>query len=216
LPEGTLCYDGNACTTRDECSPIGCQGRLRSCSDNNLCTLDSCNPVSGCGHTTLADDTPCGDACSSGGHCNRGDCVGQTVLDCDDGDSFTYDGCDPASGCVHTPVGSIQPGGCTVVADCIAQGLTPPLCVEGTFVCVEGLCEYECNVEVLDHDYDGIPDAADPCPLAMGPDVDGDGVCANVDNCPDENNGDQADTDGDGLGDVCDQDGYIRVKVTPK
>jgi hypothetical protein len=38
-----------------------------------------------------------------------------------------------------------------------------------------------------------------PCP-----DVDGDGVCEPVDNCPDDPNADQTDTDGDGIGDACD------------
>ena len=36
------------------------------------------------------------------------------------------------------------------------------------------------------------------------PDIDGDGVCDDVDNCPNVYNPDQKDTDGDGHGDVCD------------
>lgn len=35
-------------------------------------------------------------------------------------------------------------------------------------------------------------------------DNDGDGVCNDDDNCPDDSNADQQDTDGDGLGDACD------------
>ena len=38
----------------------------------------------------------------------------------------------------------------------------------------------------------------------MGGDVDGDGVCGDVDNCPEDANPDQTDTDGDGEGDACD------------
>ncbi|MBR9758172.1 MAG: T9SS type A sorting domain-containing protein, partial [Algicola sp.] len=35
-------------------------------------------------------------------------------------------------------------------------------------------------------------------------DSDGDGVCGDVDNCPDTSNADQADADSDGMGDACD------------
>ena len=37
-------------------------------------------------------------------------------------------------------------------------------------------------------------------------DLDGDGICIDVDNCPDLSNGNQLDTDGDGVGDACDAD----------
>jgi hypothetical protein len=51
---------------------------------------------------------------------------------------------------------------------------------------------------------DGIGDACDPCPNDSTNDADGDGVCGDVDNCPDVANADQADGDGDGAGDACD------------
>ena len=44
----------------------------------------------------------------------------------------------------------------------------------------------------------------DICPLDANNDIDSDTFCADVDNCPDDSNADQADLDGDGIGDVCD------------
>ena len=57
-----------------------------------------------------------------------------------------------------------------------------------------------------DDDADGTPDGTDTCPLSKPNDVDGDGICGNVDNCPTNSNATQTDTDNDGLGDVCDPD----------
>jgi len=83
----------------------------------------------------------------------------------------------------------------------------------------------------LDADGDGIPDGCDDCePSQVGqacddgndctindtfdsdcncigtdlPDTDGDGVCDAEDNCPDDFNPNQADSDNDGIGNVCD------------
>jgi hypothetical protein len=62
-----------------------------------------------------------------------------------------------------------------------------------------------------DRDHDGILDSSDACPDAPGPegmqgcpDSDGDGVADAGDNCHLVANADQADTDGDRIGDACD------------
>jgi cytosine/adenosine deaminase-related metal-dependent hydrolase len=63
-----------------------------------------------------------------------------------------------------------------------------------------------------DADQDGIGDVCDVCPLddedacagLEGNDLDADGVPNGEDNCPLQPNGDQADADDDGKGDVCD------------
>ncbi|MCB9613058.1 MAG: thrombospondin type 3 repeat-containing protein [Sandaracinus sp.] len=54
---------------------------------------------------------------------------------------------------------------------------------------------------------DGRGDACDPCAFDPDDDVDGDGLCADVDNCPEVANPDQADANGDGRGDACKKKG---------
>jgi hypothetical protein len=44
------------------------------------------------------------------------------------------------------------------------------------------------------------------CPNDPANDVDGDGICGNVDNCPNVANANQSDVDGDGIGDACEPD----------
>jgi hypothetical protein len=62
-----------------------------------------------------------------------------------------------------------------------------------------------------DTDHDGVVNAADECPTQFGlavlggcPDADGDGLRDGKDNCAATANADQADDDGDGLGNACD------------
>ena len=61
----------------------------------------------------------------------------------------------------------------------------------------------ECDT---DDDGDGVKDGIDACPTdpTETTDTDADGICDNTDNCVDLENEDQADDDGDGVGDLCD------------
>jgi hypothetical protein len=56
----------------------------------------------------------------------------------------------------------------------------------------------------INSDGDGLGDVCDTCPLDANNDIDGDGVCGNVDNCPTVAHLNQQDADGDELGDACD------------
>ncbi|MDH3626313.1 MAG: choice-of-anchor B family protein [Acidobacteriota bacterium] len=66
----------------------------------------------------------------------------------------------------------------------------------------------ECRSRVVtggsDLDADGQLDGCDPCALDPGNDIDGDGICGDVDNAPYAANAGQTDGDGDGVGDVAD------------
>ena len=74
------------------------------------------------------------------------------------------------------------------------------------FINLGGTAQSTCAT-VGDDDGDGICNDIDPCPDVFNPnpvDSDGDGVYDACDNCKDMSNADQIDLDNDGIGDVCD------------
>ncbi len=123
---GTSCDDGDACTAGDGCAlglgGIGCYGtQAVSCDDANPCTIDSCDPVKGCGSVPdLVQSFPCydGEVGTSGvGLCvggtasckadgTLGACVGQVVPKTEVCDNQKDDDCDGQSdeGCSQGPV----------------------------------------------------------------------------------------------------------------
>jgi hypothetical protein len=120
--------------------------------------------------------------CTSDGECDDGDpcttdtCVVGNCTHDDDADDDGISDCDDT--CPNTPMGEAVNGqGCSC-------------------------SQLSCN--------DGDPCTADSCDSGVcvhtAIDLDGDGICDQSDNCPSEANSDQADTDGDGGGNVCDDD----------
>jgi hypothetical protein len=114
VPDGTQCPDGNVCNGNETCQTGVCRaGIALNCNDLNPCTLDTCNAVSGCQHTALADGTGCPDAnvCNGAEVCQSGLCAPGTPLNCDDGNQCTTDTCDTLAGCLHTPLANGTPCG---------------------------------------------------------------------------------------------------------
>jgi hypothetical protein len=102
VPNQVDCDDGNLCTLLDHCSEGVCKpGLALQCNDDNVCTDNSCAPLTGC--VTTLNQAPCddGDLCTTGDHCNLGECISGGFFPCDDGNACTDDSCNPTAGCIH-------------------------------------------------------------------------------------------------------------------
>ena len=129
-PDDASCDDNNVCTGSETCDPVnGCQaGTPLDCDDGELCTTDSCVPLTGCANDAV--QCPAGEQCDSadgickpvpectvdadcdnGFFCDgaetcdaAGICQPGTPVDCDDGVGCTVDTCDETiDACVNTP-----------------------------------------------------------------------------------------------------------------
>jgi hypothetical protein len=147
---GQSCADANLCDGQEFCNSAGMcvAGIPLTCDDGNLCTIDSCDPATGCVATPNV-----GASCSDGNLCNGnetcnaiGACTAGTPLSCNDGQSCTNDSCDPSLGCAHTPTpGSSCSDGnpCNGFETCTAGGTCgtpPPLDCNDNIACTVDLC----------------------------------------------------------------------------
>jgi len=92
INEGAECDDEDVCTTGEACTSGQCTGgALVDCDDADPCTLDTCDPTDGCGHSPAP------------------------ALPCDDGDVCTEDTCtEDGSECLYEQI----PGCCDTDEDC--------------------------------------------------------------------------------------------------
>ena len=155
------CDDGNACSTGDQCRNGQCVPTgLATCSDQNACTADSCDPEEGCIQEKLTG-TYCndGDACTQMDTCQDGLCLGEAI-DIDDGNPCTVDSCDPYFGVEHTPIsGALCDDGnaCTPEDRCdagICRGLGELDCNDDN-PCTRDLCSPETGCYTTNRD--GVP-----------------------------------------------------------
>jgi hypothetical protein len=114
--------DGNACTL-EECSYWGgCKvNGIKTCSDGNPCTDDSCNV--GTGQCEFAANTVAcsdGELCTLGDFCSGKKCNSGKLNECEDGDICTADSCVAGTGCKHEVVTTCEDGNlCTVDDLCV-------------------------------------------------------------------------------------------------
>ena len=109
----TNCNDNNVCTT-DSCNNItGCTFTPITCNDNNACTADSCTDnLGGCQYTKIE--------CFSASKCELFECAPATGIcqqsgftDCNDNNTCTIDLCMAVLGCVYQPLVCNDNNACT-------------------------------------------------------------------------------------------------------
>ncbi len=161
LADNAGCDDGSACTLGDLCLGGQClSGKAKECSDDNDCTVDLCDTVTGtCAHKAQ-DGAPCfdGNACTGSDLCAGDTCKG-TVKDCDDKNPCTDDSCDPqmdggkGAGCGH--LATSKP--CTDANACTNNDLC-----DGKGACVGS------SIDIGSVCNDNSPCTADLCDAAQG------------------------------------------------
>ena len=134
---GKPCDDGNACTKGENCVLGVCAATLLDkCSDGNPCTLDVCDPSSGCLHTSLANGASCddGDVCNGVDACDGGACVTGQKLTCVDANPCTIDACDKQKGCKFSAtLGDCNDGNACTTKDTCGSGS----CIGQPLVCTD-------------------------------------------------------------------------------
>ncbi len=143
-----LCSDGDACTIDDLCKDGLCEpGEPADCDDDNVCTDDSCDPMTGCVHAPNMADCDDANSCTLGDHCAGGACVPAEVIECDDADPCTDDVCDLQAGCQH-PFNTApcdDGDACTTGELCAAGtcgGGAAVVCDDGN-ICTDDACDSE-------------------------------------------------------------------------
>lgn len=108
------CDDGNKCTMKDLCTDGKCGGLKVTCDDNNSCTNDVCDTLTGCKYVPLKGGTQCDDgvSCTLNDQCDLGKCTGtNTCVLCEsDLKCAQYDDGNPCNGvsrCSQSKLGKV-------------------------------------------------------------------------------------------------------------
>ncbi len=153
-----ICDDGDPCTL-NFCDPqTGCSYEDKNCDDNNLCTTDFC--VNGiCIHQNITCDD--GDPCTVGKCEPDGNCV-YVPITCDDGEICTDDSCIDGD-CIFTPIACDDGDPCTFgICDPVDGCIYLPVECDDNDPCTIDFC----NNGVCEHEPDPaccVCDDGDPC-----------------------------------------------------
>jgi hypothetical protein len=229
--QDAICDDDDVCNGVEYCATGlngGCKPKnALNCNDGLACTADSCDPIKGCANTPV--DTSCADAvaCTVDLCDPIQGCINKaTNLLCDDLIPCTLDTCHATQGCKYT----LGTNSCLIDGVCFAGGesddsgcleCNPTMdsaewtvvnggpCDDGSDLTAQDLCVGGLCLGLPDQDLDGVPSAGfDHSCLA--------GEISNcTDNCPAVPNRSQTDSDGNGVGDVCDNLGRDLVLYEP-
>ena len=144
-----LCDDGIDCTVNDRCAEGACESGIPQavmCEDGNVCTDETCDPITGCESTNNTAACEDGIACTEGDQCSEGTCLGglPNANRCDDANVCTDEVCAAGIGCRYTDNSDPCDSGlaCTVADICVDGA-----CAGGTDLCPAGrFCSPETGV----------------------------------------------------------------------
>jgi len=128
---GHPCQTGDVCLTGQTCDGAGnCDAGVPACDDRNVCTSDSCDPLTGvCEHSLINGPCDDGNDCTVGEYCLSGVCGGGVPIpgccnfdvDCDDRDACTVTSCSGSR--------------------CVSHGQSPTSCPVGLDGCALSWCD---------------------------------------------------------------------------
>ena len=103
--------DNNVCTI-DECDPLTLSTihTTINYNDNDACTIDACDPITGISHLPVNSDD--NNLCTND-FCDPSSGVYHTNVDLNDHNECTIDACDPITGVLNTPVNPDDQNVCT-------------------------------------------------------------------------------------------------------
>jgi hypothetical protein len=172
-------YGGVHCAADGSCPDAAL---TLSCDDQNVCTIDACDPTSGCASEPGNEGVDCSTPIGQQGTCLAGVCAPGCVEDgdCDDGVTCTTDACDdPLGVCVFTPVDVAcdDQNGCTddtcnPATGCVYVNNTTPCaaarCEEGVFYAASSCASAVCPTQAAEDCDDQELCTDDSCDATVG------------------------------------------------